>query len=73
MNEPGQGANFANLGDYNTTAIRSGSTISWIYMPSEHFFWYAAITGFRIGYNEKTKHGFTSTYGYNGKGGPSTY
>ena len=38
-------------------------------MSTEHFFWYAIITGVRIGRNSITKYGFTSTYGFYGKGG----
>lgn len=42
-------------------------------MPTEHFYWYSIITGVRIGSNDKTKYGFTSTYGFDGKGGAQTY
>jgi len=42
-------------------------------MPTEHFHWYSVITGVRIGSNDKTKYGFTSTYGFDGKGGEQTY
>ena len=42
-------------------------------MPTEHFFWYSTITGVRIGKNDKTNYGFTSSYGFDGKGGSSTF
>ena len=58
---------YINFGAYNQTAIKSGSTIQWITMPTQSMFWFHQIMGVRIGTNLFTNNGYTSSWYYDGK------
>ena len=40
---------YINFGAVNNSAIKSGSSLSYIYMPSQYMFWFHQVMGIRIG------------------------
>jgi hypothetical protein len=40
---------YINFGATNSSAIKSGASLAYIYMPSQYMFWFHQVMGVRIG------------------------
>jgi hypothetical protein len=59
------GTSFVDVGAYVTSNMKDGDVgnIAWLYMPSEHLFWYSNVQAIKIGYNDRTPGtGFVSSW-----------
>lgn len=62
------GQSFADVGAYVTSNMKDGDigNIAWLYMPSEHLFWYSNVQAIKIGYgNRSPGTGFISSWKLN--------